>query len=465
MNIKKLFCCSILSISSVFSYKLVGYWGQNSAGIHYPSDQLRWEKTLKVYCDGTYDTILLSFMHLFGIYGSIGLNFANHCDTSCEGKPFVLKCPIISDDIKYCQNKGVKIGISLGGAAGYYGFLNEEQAMRDAIDINNLLFSGKTDCRPFGDVILDELNLDIEAYTSIGYKSLVNKLKELNPNIIISTAQQSAIPDHYLQDVLDDGKVNYSYIQFYNNYNSVKNYPTYFNYKEWNLWANQKYPSNNHKLFLGIPADSYAANLGEYQPIDKIKVIFEDLYKNYPENLGGIMIWELSSAQLNVDGNNKHFGRQLKDIMNNISPEVVTTDSTDSIITETTNSEDIWETPVDDIIDENISTDFDDTTDSWETYPETSTETISETTESPISETTDCTKTITQIVIQTITQTVTDSQINPPIQTGECSNIAYFERCSGDIIEKCLHGTIIQVPCPIGTTCRMNNGFGYCDWK
>ena len=115
-----------------------------------------------------------------------------------------------------------------------------------------------------------------------------------------------------------------------------------------------------------------------------------------------------------------------------------------------------------------MSTDFDDSTnfdstttsDSWETYPETSTET-----ESSITKTAGCTETITQIITQIVTQTITESQVSPPIQTGECSNIAYFERCSGDIIEKCLHGEILQIPCPIGTTCRMNHGFCFCDWK
>ena len=72
-------------------------------------------------------------------------------------------------DIKACQAQGKKVLMSLGGAAGSYGFQNENDAVTFANTLWDLFGNGKSDTRPFGDAVLDGFDLDIEGGGSTGY--------------------------------------------------------------------------------------------------------------------------------------------------------------------------------------------------------------------------------------------------------------------------------------------------------
>ncbi|KAF5178477.1 Acidic endochitinase, partial [Thalictrum thalictroides] len=80
------------------------YWGQNGN-----------EGTLAETCNtGDYDFVNLAFLATFGNGQTPMINLAGHCDPYSNG------CTSLSDDIKTCQSKGIKVILSIGGGAGSY---------------------------------------------------------------------------------------------------------------------------------------------------------------------------------------------------------------------------------------------------------------------------------------------------------------------------------------------------------
>lgn len=71
--------------------------------------------------------------------------------------------------IKTCQKKGKTVLMSLGGAAGSYGFANNADAEAFADTLWNIYGAGKSSTRPFGDAVIDGFDLDIEGGGSTGY--------------------------------------------------------------------------------------------------------------------------------------------------------------------------------------------------------------------------------------------------------------------------------------------------------
>lgn len=80
-----------------------------------------------------------------------------------------LKCAIFLLDIKTCQKKGKTVIMSLGGAAGIYGFSNDANAEAFADTLWNIYGGGSSSTRPFGDAVLDGFDLDIEGGGPTGY--------------------------------------------------------------------------------------------------------------------------------------------------------------------------------------------------------------------------------------------------------------------------------------------------------
>ncbi|KNC98750.1 uncharacterized protein SPPG_05731 [Spizellomyces punctatus DAOM BR117] len=67
-----------------------------------------------------------------------------------------------SAHIKYCQGKGIKILISLGGASGAYSLSSPETANKVSQEMWDLFLGGNAPNRPFLDAVLDSVHLDIE---------------------------------------------------------------------------------------------------------------------------------------------------------------------------------------------------------------------------------------------------------------------------------------------------------------
>lgn len=71
-------------------------------------------------------------------------------------------CSKLASDIKTCQAKGKIVTLSAGGATGANAFTDDKQAKAFADLLWNLFYGGTSKTRPFGDAILDGIDLDIE---------------------------------------------------------------------------------------------------------------------------------------------------------------------------------------------------------------------------------------------------------------------------------------------------------------
>jgi len=126
-------------------------------------------------------------------------------------------------DIQTCQAAGKKILLSLGGAAGSYGFTSDSQAESFADQLWNLFGGGSSDTRPFGDAIIDGFDLDIEGGSTTGYAAFINQMRshyasDTSKEYYISGAPQCPLPDAYLNTALTTAHFDFIFVQFYNNY-------------------------------------------------------------------------------------------------------------------------------------------------------------------------------------------------------------------------------------------------------
>lgn len=287
----------VLSFNINSQNNIAVYWGQNSRGN---------QKRLSEYCQSSNANIfILSFLNVFP--DSIGLNFANACTDTFTNDPSLLHCSEIASDIETCQSLGKKVLLSLGGASGSYGFTTDEEAENFAQTLWNTFGEGSDSTsvdRPFNSALIDGFDFDIENGNPLGYSALVNKLRNLfeqgSKEYYISAAPQCPYPDASVGQLLANSKVDFAFIQFYNNYCNVDKE---FNWKEWENYATNVSPNPDIKLFLGLPGSPTAANSGFISNLDSLKETIDSI-KKY-ENFGGISIWDASQGySYEIDGEN-----------------------------------------------------------------------------------------------------------------------------------------------------------------
>ncbi|ORX68931.1 glycoside hydrolase [Linderina pennispora] len=241
---------------------LVMYWGQNSHGVTNPGEN---QLPLDEYCDKeSGDVLVLSFLSEFNADGlhPPGLNLANACVTTFTNTT-LLHCPNIGRAITHCQKQGKIILLSMGGAAGAYGFADDTQAERYADKLWDLFLGGNSMTRPFDDAIIDGVDLDIEGGSSIGYVRFVQRMRERfieipNRRFYVSAAPQCPYPDFYTGPVLDNAYLDMVFVQFYNNYCGVDK-PNWFNYEQWHNWATNVAPNKDVRIYMGVPGSPTAA--------------------------------------------------------------------------------------------------------------------------------------------------------------------------------------------------------------
>lgn len=271
------------------------YWGQNSQGS---------QESLATYCNSNDANIfVLSFMDIFP--NSMGLNFANACTETFSdnnNNDNLLHCSKLAKDIETCQNNGNIVLLSLGGASGAYGFTNDAEAEDFALTLWNTFGEGPdrntVNC-PFDNVLIDGFDFDIENNNGVGYAALVNKLREYFDNqgskqYYISAAPQCPYPDASVGDLLSNAKVDFAFIQFYNNYCNVDKQ---FNWDTWNLFAQESDINRDIKLYLGLPGSATAASSGYISDLAVLQNTVDTIESN--ENFGGIALWDASQAYNN----------------------------------------------------------------------------------------------------------------------------------------------------------------------
>lgn len=104
----------------------------------------------------------------------------------------------MAPDIKSCQARGKLITLSLGGADASTSFESDSQAEDFAQQIWDLFLGGQSDTRPFGDAVLDGIDVDIEGGSMTGQVAFVKKVQALaaaaGTTVYLSAAPQVRLP-------------------------------------------------------------------------------------------------------------------------------------------------------------------------------------------------------------------------------------------------------------------------------
>ncbi|XVF73104.1 hypothetical protein PTKIN_Ptkin12aG0174500 [Pterospermum kingtungense] len=270
------FFCLILSVLSTGSNAggISIYWGQNGN-----------EGTLAETCaTGNYEYVNLAFLATFGNGQTPMINLAGHCDPYSNG------CTGLSSDIKSCQAKGVKVILSIGGAAGSYSLSSSDDARQVATYLWNNFLGGKSSSRPLGPAVLDGIDFDIEGGTGEYWDDLAKYLSgysKKGKKVYLTAAPQCPFPDAWVGNALKTGVFDYVWVQFYNNppcqYTSgdISNLES-----AWKQWTSD-IPAT--KIFLGLPASAEAAGSG-FIPVNDLTSKVLPAIK-HSSKYGGVMLW------------------------------------------------------------------------------------------------------------------------------------------------------------------------------
>ncbi|XP_071904297.1 acidic endochitinase-like [Coffea arabica] len=243
------------------------YWGQNTT-----------EGSLVDTCrKGIYDYVNIAFLINYGGGQTPQLNIAGHSLNSSE--------------IETCQGLGIKVFLSLGGAAN---LSSSDDAQQVASYIwNEFLGGNESDSRPLGNAVLDGVDFHIQAGKADYLADLVQALSEYNTPerklVYLSAAPECFIPDYFLDAAIKTGHFDYVWVEFFDNppcEYTPGNTSALFN--SWDRWASY---TGINTLFLGVPADPAVSPSGGYIPpqvlIDEV-LPFVQNYSSY----GGVMVWD-----------------------------------------------------------------------------------------------------------------------------------------------------------------------------
>ncbi|KAJ1991989.1 Chitinase 2 [Coemansia spiralis] len=283
------------------------YWGQNSAA----SGALPYQQPLRAYCDNNnVDIILLSFLYILsGTGGYPVLNFANICDyTKNASVPVfpgteLMHCSDMGSDIKYCQNKGKLILLSIGGATAQ---LNSDAATFSK-QVWDLFMEGTSEFRPFDDAVIDGVDLDFEQSSQMNIIEFANNMNQYyktgTKKYYLTAAPQCPYPDANLGSLLAQAHVDMAFIQFYNSGwcdNSkygLPHWPEAMNYYMWDAaWHNSSFANPSIKLYVGATAGQNAGNPSSYVSPSFFATELQELQNNYTGSFGGAMLWDMSWA-------------------------------------------------------------------------------------------------------------------------------------------------------------------------
>ncbi|KAF9622890.1 hypothetical protein IFM89_035123 [Coptis chinensis] len=187
------------------------------------------------------------------------MNLAGHCDPSSNG------CTNLSADIKACQNNGIKVILSIGGASGSYSLASSDDARQVATYLWNNFLGGQSSFRPLGDAVLDGVDFDIEGGSGQYWDDLAP-----SPDIARKT-----------------GLFDYVWVQFFNNPPCQYAPGSITNLEDaWKQWTTS---IPNSQIFLGLPAAPQAAGSG-FIPVNDLTSQVLPAIKVSTE-YGGVMLW------------------------------------------------------------------------------------------------------------------------------------------------------------------------------
>ncbi|KFY10780.1 hypothetical protein V491_07476 [Pseudogymnoascus sp. VKM F-3775] len=349
---------TVASAASSARSSVAAYWGQSGG-------------TLRSYCE-TADTdyIPIGFINFFPAQGNgwPGSNYASSCWAEYYDAPgyngvdnntnnlLLSHCPGMAQDIQYCQSKGKKILLSLGGGPDTYHLSGkvDGEAFADflwgAYGPNTTAWTGP---RPFDPLpgtpgegiatIVDGYDFDIEhpdTDNSVGYIAMINKLRSYFPtgsNYLITGAPQCVVNDANMDLMIQGAQFDIIWVQYYNtNGCSVRDWvtlnpnyantgvettvPTGYQYGgfSYNAWLKRIQASGskskNAKLAIGVLGEATETGVVDFRvSSDELKPLIDAYFCH--DNFGGFMLWDAVTAGNNLK-NGVTFQGQIKNLLN-----------------------------------------------------------------------------------------------------------------------------------------------------
>ncbi|XP_006663682.2 xylanase inhibitor protein 1-like [Oryza brachyantha] len=256
--------------------ELAVFWGRNKD-----------EGTLREACDtGIYTTVIISFFSVFG-HGNYWTDLSGHAVAG------------VGADIKHCQHaKNVTVLLSVGGDGDQYSLPTPKTAEDVAGHLWDAYLGGgrKGVFRPFGDAVLDGIDLYIDHGGSANYDELAMHLSRHRGGVTVlltATVRCMDGQETSAEAALATGLVRRLHVRFYGDrscsYDSSERRPFY---GSWLGWA-ERY--TNASVYVGLPAARDAASDGWISPaslaLDALPLV------QGTANYGGVMLW------------NRHFDR------------------------------------------------------------------------------------------------------------------------------------------------------------
>ncbi|TQW00679.1 hypothetical protein V2A60_001735 [Cordyceps javanica] len=296
----------------------VVYWGQNGGGVVENND-------LAAYCDASagIDIIVLSFLYQYGNGNTIASGtIGQSCfiATSGEGQ----NCDSLAKAIDTCKSNGVKVIMSLGGAAGAYSLSSKEEAETIGQNLweayGNLGGGNGGVPRPFGQTFVNGWDFDIESNSGNQfYPDMIAKLRgnfasDPSNQYFITGAPQCPIPEPNMNEIITKAQFDYLWVQFYNNPGCSVDGT--INFDDWKKNVANT-PSSNAKIFIGVPASPLGATGTEsgakyYLEPAKLASLVQE-YKS-DTSFGGVMMWAAGFSDANVN-NGCTYAQEAKHIL------------------------------------------------------------------------------------------------------------------------------------------------------
>ncbi|KAM3685340.1 hypothetical protein ACJW31_11G110600 [Castanea mollissima] len=230
------------------------------------------EDTLAQTCaTGKYAFVNIAFLPTFGNGRNPQINLAGHCDPTTNG------CTRFSSEIQSCQSRGIKVMLSIGGAAGSYSLSSTDDARQVATYLWNNFLGGQSSSRPLGAAVLDGIDFDIQGGTTQHWDEPARFLSEYSKQgkkVYLTAAPQCPFPDAYMGAALNTGLFDYVWVYSGN----LVNY--------WNQWTTS-IPATN--FFLGLPASPNAAGSGFIPAADLTSKVLPTIKGS--AKYGGVMLW------------------------------------------------------------------------------------------------------------------------------------------------------------------------------
>eukprot|EP00111_Clytia_hemisphaerica_P016403 TCONS_00048560-protein len=173
----------------------------------------------------------------------------------------------MEQDIKYCQSKGVKIVLSIGGSTRFIGFGDAKKAKHFADMLWKLFLGGTKEAenellpRTFGSAVLDGINIEVLFGDPLYFVDFVRELRRVmdssvNSQKFLITANPSCIhPSYILKDAFKEaiGAFDHLFVNF-DDQNCDINKPEKFE-PAFQVWYDYAIKENGPNVWVGLASD------------------------------------------------------------------------------------------------------------------------------------------------------------------------------------------------------------------